>query len=270
MHRTTPDAVVSSAWRNRHLIAQLVRREINGRYRGSLLGVMWTFVNPLLMLTIYTFIFGYVFKSRWRTGSTDPVEFAVVMFAGVMLHGLIAECLNRAPSLIVGQSNFVKKVVFPLESLAWMTVGAALFHTLIAMLIFIGAIFFMQGHVPLSVLWMPVLIAPFALLVVGCVWAVSALGVYLRDIGQLTGILTSMLMFLAPVFYPVQSVPERFRPYLYANPLTFIVEQVRNVAVWNQPVDWMGWAIYCVVAYGIAWGGLAMFQRMRGGFADVL
>lgn len=263
-------SVLGSLLRNRAVIAQLVQREIVGRYRGSFLGLLWSFLNPLLMLTIYTFVFGLVFKSRWRADTTDTMEYAVVMFAGVMLHGLISECLMRAPGLIVGNANFVKKVIFPLDALAWVSVGAALFHMVIAMVIFVLAIVLWQGHVLLSVLLVPVLIMPFALLTVGLVWFVSALGVYLRDIGQLMGIVSSLLMFLAPVFYPLHAVPEAFASYLYLNPITFIVEQVRNAAIWGRPIDWAGWGIYCVVAYVVAWFGLMCFQRMRRGFADVL
>lgn len=265
-----PLSVMRSLLQQRALIGQLVKREVAGRYRGSFLGVFWSFLNPLLMLTIYTFVFGVVFKSRWRPDATDHMEFAVVMFAGVMLHGLISECITRAPSLIVSNVNFVKKVVFPLETFAWVSVGAALFHTLIAMVILLIAIVVWQGHLLLSVLLVPILLIPFALMTVGFVWFVSSLGVFLRDIGQLMGIVSSLLMFMAPVFYPLHSVPKALAPFLYLNPITFIVEQVRNVAIWGNPVDWAGWAIYCVVAYAIAWLGLMWFQRMRGGFADVL
>lgn len=265
-----PLSVARSFLGHRQLIGQLVKREIVSRYRGSFLGVVWSFINPLLMLVIYTFVFGLVFKSRWRPTSSDPMEFAVVMFAGVMLHTLISECITRAPALIVGNVNFVKKVIFPLDAFAWVSVGTALFHMLIAMLIFVVAIFVWQGHVLPSVLLVPVLILPFALMTVGFVWFVSSLGVYLRDIGQLMGIVSSLLMFLAPVFYPLHSVPAGLADYLYINPITFIVEQVRAAAIWGTPVDWLGWGIYCVVAYIVAWLGLIWFQRMRGGFADVL
>ncbi|WPB57801.1 ABC transporter permease [Xylophilus sp. GOD-11R] len=265
-----PTDVLRSLLVNRHLIVQLVRREISGRYRGSFLGVLWTFVNPLLMLAIYTFIFGYVFKSRWRSDAASPIEFSVVIFAGVMLHTLIAECINKAPTLIVGQTNFVKKVIFPLHCLAWVTVGSALFHTLISIFIFLVAVAFMQGSLSIGILWMPVLIAPFALMVAGVVWVVAALGVYLRDIGQLMGLMSSVLMFLAPIFYPLQSVPDRFRAILYLNPLTFVVEQVRAVAIWGQPVDWVGWCVYTAVSFLVAACGLTVFQRLRSGFADVL
>lgn len=270
LYSLNPLSVVHSLLSHRALIVQLVKREIVGRYRGSFLGVVWTFINPLLMLAIYTFVFGVVFKSRWRSESSDYMEYAVVMFAGVLLHSLLADCIMRAPSLIVDKVNFVKKVVFPLEALAWVVVGVALFHTLIAMIIFTGAIIVWQGQVPLSVLLVPIVIIPFALITVGLVWFISSLGVYLRDIGQIMGIVSSLLMFLAPVFYPLHSVSKVFSDYLYLNPITFIVEQVRNAAIWGRPVDWIGWFLYLMVAWLVAWFGLTWFQRLRGGFADVL
>ena len=263
-------SVWQSFFANRALIFQLVKREIASRYRGSLLGLIWPFVNPLLMIVIYTFIFGVVFKSRWRTESSDPIEYAVVMFAGILLHSLIAECIMRAPTLIINNVNFVKKVVFPLESLAWVSAGSALFHTLIALIIFVGTILLWQGYVPPSIFLVPIILIPYCLLIVGLVWFISALGVYLRDISQLMGIISSLLMFLAPVFYPLSAVPKSFSAYLYLNPITFIVEQVRNVAIWGKPFDWMGWAVYSLLALIIAWIGLNWFQSMRRGFPDVL
>ncbi|MBB1635746.1 MULTISPECIES: ABC transporter permease [Cupriavidus] len=265
-----PLIVVQSVLANRSIITQFVKREVAGRYKGSFLGLLWTFINPLLMLLIYTFVFGVVFKSRWRPASTDHLEFAVVMFAGVLVHGLIAECLQRAPTLVVSNPNFVKKVVFPLETLPWIAIGSALFHTLVASVILIGAIFIWQGHLPLTVVLVPVILLPFVILIAGLVWLLASLGVYLRDLGQVMGIVTSLLMFMAPVFYPLQSVPERLRPLLYLNPITFIVEQIRNAAIWGTGIDWLGWLIYLAVGYCVAWAGLAWFQKTRKGFSDVL
>jgi lipopolysaccharide transport system permease protein len=267
---SNPLHVVLSMYRYRSLIHQLIRREIAMRYRGSFLGVFWSLITPVLMLTIYTFVFGVVFKSRWRQDSTDQLEFAVVMFAGVVVHSLISECLTRAPGLIVGNANFVKKVVFPLEVFAWVSVGTALFHALIAMLVFAAAIVVWQGHIPWSAILVPVIFLPYIVLIVGLTWILSSLGVYLRDLGQVMGIVSSMLMFMAPVFYPLQSVPERLAPLLYLNPITFIVEQVRNVAIWGRPVDWAGWVVYSTIACLLAWAGRAWFLRMSKGFADVL
>ncbi len=265
-----PLAVLQSLLLHRGIIRQFVKREVTGRYKGSFLGLLWSFITPLLMLVIYTFVFGVVFKSRWRSEHTGTMEFAVVMFAGIVVYGLIAECLQRAPLLVVGNPNFVKKVVFPLEILPWVTIGAALFHAAIAFSILIGAIVLWQGYVPMTVLLVPVILLPFVLLTAGLIWLLASLGVYLRDLGQIMGIVTAFLLFMAPVFYPLSSVPETMRVFLYLNPVTFIVEQIRNAAIWGEAVDWRGWLIYLLISYLVAWAGLSWFQKTRKGFADVL
>ncbi|GGD69316.1 ABC transporter permease [Caballeronia grimmiae] len=265
-----PLAVIDSLVSQRALIYQFVKREVSGRYKGSFLGLFWSFVNPLLLLSVYTFVFGVVFKSKWRPASTSHFEFAVVMFVGVLTHGLLAECINRAPGMIVANTNYVKRVVFPLETLTWITIGTALFHTFIASLILIGGILLWQQHLPISALAVPLILVPYVLLIAGVTWFLMSLGVFLRDIGQLMSIVTSLLMFLSPVFYPTTSVPEELRFLIEWNPLTFVIEQLRNALIWGNPLDWLGILKYFVFGYIAAWFGYAWFQRTRGGFADIL
>jgi lipopolysaccharide transport system permease protein len=265
-----PLAVVYSLTENWNLIVQFVKREVAGRYKGSFLGLFWSFITPLLMLSIYTFVFGFVFKSRWRPTSTDHIEFAVVMFVGVLAHNLISECLTRAPMLVVGNPNYVKKVVFPLQTLPWIAIGTALFHMLVASIILLVAILLWQGHIPWTVIFVPVILLPFIVLIAGLVWFLASFGVFMRDLGQVMGIVSSLLMFMAPVFYPLTSVPPRLRAIIMLNPLTFVIDQIRNVAIWGGQVNWFGWAIYSVIAYIVASLGLFWFQKTRKGFADVL
>ncbi|TAL98902.1 MAG: ABC transporter permease [Paraburkholderia sp.] len=265
-----PLAVVLSLTEHWPLIVQFVKREVMGRYKGSFLGVFWSFVTPLLMLAIYTFVFGFIFKSRWRAASSDHVEFAVVMFVGVLAHNLIAECLTRGPLLVVGNPNYVKKVVFPLQTLPWIAIGTGLFHMLVASVILLIAIFLWQGHIPWTVVFVPVILLPFVVLIAGLVWFLASFGVFMRDLGQVMGIVSSLLMFTAPVFYPLSAVPPALRSIIVLNPLTFVIEQIRNVAIWGGQVNWGGWLVYAVVAYAIAWLGLLWFQKTRKGFADVL
>jgi lipopolysaccharide transport system permease protein len=265
-----PLAVVYSLTENWHLIVQFVKREVAGRYKGSFLGLFWSFITPLLMLSIYTFVFGFVFKSRWRAASDDHIEFAVVMFVGILAHNLISECLTRAPMLVVGNPNYVKKVVFPLQTLPWIAIGTALFHMLVASVILLVAILLWQGHIPWTVIFVPVILLPFVVLIAGLVWFLASFGVFMRDLGQVMGIVSSLLMFMAPVFYPLTSVPPRLRSVIMLNPLTFIIDQIRTVAIWGGQVNWLGWAIYAVIAYVIATLGLLWFQKTRKGFADVL
>ncbi len=265
-----PRVVFHSFLAHRPLIMQFVRREVAGRYKGSFLGVLWSFITPVLMLAIYTFVFGFIFKSRWRPASDDVGEFAIVMFVGLLTHGMVAECINRAPVLVVGNPNYVKKVVFPLPALAWITLGTALFHMLIASTVLIVAVLFWQGHLPLTALLAPIVLLPLLLLTVGLIWILSALGVYMRDLSQVTGILTALLLFLAPIFYPLGSVPAGFQTAVMFNPLTFIIEQLRAVLIWGHGINWWGWCLYVLIAYAVAWIGLVWFEKARKGFGDVL
>jgi lipopolysaccharide transport system permease protein len=220
---------------------------------------------------VYTFVFSVIFKSRWGVGGEESkTQFAVVLFVGMMVHGLFAEVLNRAPSLILSNVNYVKKVVFPLEILPVIAMGAALFHCLISLSVLLAAFLLFNGYLQWSVVFIPLVLLPLVILTMGIAWMLASLGTFLRDVGQTIGIITMVLMFLAPVFYPVTAVPEDFRPWLMANPLTFIIEQAREVLIWGRIPDWTGLATYTLVAIAVAWAGYAWFQKTRKGFADVL
>lgn len=268
---TSLKALTISLWRNRQLIVQMARREVAGRYRGSALGLAWSFFNPVFMLGVYTFVFSVVFKVRWGMGDEESkTQFAVVLFVGVIVHGLFSEVLNRAPNLILGNVNYVKKVVFPLEILPVVSMGAALFHSLISLCVLLIAFAIFNGYLHLTAAYIPLVLLPLVMLTLGLAWMVASLGVFLRDVGQSIGIITMVMLFLAPVFYPVSAVPESFRPFIMANPLTFIIEQAREVLIWGNSPNWFGLGIYTVAATAVAWAGYAWFQKTRKGFADVL
>jgi lipopolysaccharide transport system permease protein len=256
---------------NRLLISQLIRREVTGRYKGSIFGLAWSFFNPILMLTVYTFVFSVVFKARWGTsGTEDKTQFAIVLFVGMIVHSLFAEILNRAPTLVLSNSNYVKRVVFPLEILPIVSAGAALFHCVISLLVLLAAFFLFNGHVKWTALYTPLIFLPLVILSLGFAWFLASLGVFVRDVGQTVGIITTVLMFLAPVFYPANALPEEVRPWLMANPITFIIEQARNVLIWGQQPNWMGLIVYSVLATAVAYIGLYWFQKTRKSFADVI
>lgn len=265
-----PAAIWSSAWANRGLLRALIRREVMGRYRGSALGILWSFFNPVLMLLVYTFVFSVVFKARWHAHSDSRTEFAFVLFAGLIVFNLFAECVNRAPTLVLANANYVKKVVFPLEILPWVSLGSALFHALVSLLVWLVAYAIFFGVPPVTVLLFPLVVLPVLLLLLGLSWALASLGVFLRDVSQVIGILTMAMLFLAPVFYPVTALPEEFRPMLYWNPLTGPIEEMRAVLFWGRLPDYGRLALDTVVAALIAWLGFAWFQKTRKGFADVL
>lgn len=266
----TPREMVASLVRNRALINASIKREVLGRYRGSLMGVLWSFFNPVFMLAVYTFVFSVVFKARWSGGSDSKTEFALILFAGLMVFSLFAECINRAPGLIMANANYVKKVVYPLEILPWVALGAALFHMLVSLAVWLVAYMIFFGVPHITVLYLPLVAFPLLLLIMGLSWALAALGVYLRDITQFIGILTSVLMFLSPIFYPASALPEDYRGLLMFNPLTPVIEQAREVLFWGKAPDFEVLAIYLVVSSSLMWLGFAWFQKTRKGFADVL
>ncbi len=265
-------ALAKSLWRNRKLTLQMSKREVVGRYKGSAMGLAWSFFNPVFMLVVYTFVFSEIFKSRWGgVGADDSkTQFALILFVGMIVFGFFAEVLNRSPSLILSNVNYVKKVVFPIEILPVIAMGAALFHSFISLGVLLTAFMLFNGYLHVTVILIPIVLLPLVILTLGLAWMLASLGVFLRDVGQTIGIITTVLMFLSPIFFPVTAVPERFRPIMMANPLTFIIEQAREVLIWGHFPDWIGLGIYTLVATFVAWAGYAWFQKTRKGFADVL
>jgi lipopolysaccharide transport system permease protein len=250
----------------------MTKREVVGRYKGSVMGLAWSFFNPVFMLIVYTFVFSEIFKSRWTgVGADDSkTQFAVVLFVGMIVLSLFSEVVNRAPSLIVSNANFVKKVVFPIEILPVISMGAALFHNAISLSVLLAAFVIFNGYLHWTVILIPFVLMPLIILSTGLAWVLASLGVFLRDVGQTVGILTTVLTFLSPVFYPVAAVPPRFRPFIMANPLTFIIEQAREVLIWGNLPNWYGLFVYSIIAALFAWAGYVWFQKTRRGFSDVL
>lgn len=270
-HSASPREMFASGWRNRSLIKALVVREILGRYQGSVFGLLWSFFNPVLLLAVYTFVFSVVFKARWGgPGDESQMHFAVILFVGILVHGLFAEVANRAPSLILSNPNYVKKVVFPLEILPVVALGSALFHLCISLLVLLATLLLLNGAVHWTALFFPLVLLPLVVFTLGIAWMLASLGVFLRDVNHVIGLITMLMMFLSPVFYPITAVPEIYRPWIYANPLTFILKASRDVLIRGQMPEWGGLFVYGVIASAVAWAGFAWFQKTRKGFADVL
>jgi lipopolysaccharide transport system permease protein len=256
------------------LILGMSKRDVVGRYKGSIMGLLWSFLNPLLMLAVYTFFFAVVFKSKWGVipGGAEESKtlFAVILFVGMIVHGLFAEVLNRAPMLILSNVNYVKKVVFPLEILPVISMVSALFHSAVSLSVLLIVFVIFNGFIHWSIIFIPFVILPFVIFTLGCGWILASLGVYARDVGQTIGLAMTVMMFLSPVFYPISSLPVEFRPWILANPLTFIIEQARAVLIWGQLPNWYGLFKYTLLASAVAWLGFVWFQKTRKGFADVL
>jgi lipopolysaccharide transport system permease protein len=268
---TSPREIAASVSRNRSLILAMVKREVVGRYRGSIMGLAWSFFSPLLMLMIYTFVFSVVFKARWGVGGEESrTDFAIILFVGMIVHGLFAECINRAPALILSNVNYVKKVIFPLEILPWVALGSALFHTAISVAVLLLSQLILNQQLPWTSILFPLVLLPLVFIAIGFAWFLAAFGVFVRDVGQLTGMFTTVLLFLSPVFYPISALPPKYQGWLLLNPLAFIIEEGRKVLVWGQLPNIERWGIMMAAGMLTAWIGFAWFQKTRKGFADVL
>ncbi|TJV53569.1 MAG: ABC transporter permease [Mesorhizobium sp.] len=257
------------------LIVSLIRREIAGRYRGSALGLLWSLLNPLFMLAVYTFVFGVVMKSRWTTPDQQSAthstgEFSVILFCGLIVFQFFAEVISLAPGLIVGNANYVKKIVFPIQILPVVSVGAALFHAAVSLLVLLVFVYVVFGAIPLTVVLAPVVFAPLIVMVLGMVWALASIGVYFRDMGQIVAPLVTATLFLSPVFFQRTALPVWLQPWLSLNPLAIPVEGFRDVVIFGAGPDWMALAYYSLVATVVAFLGYQFFQKTRRGFADVL
>lgn len=267
-----PVQMARGLWRQRDLIARLTAQEVAQRYRGSFLGVVWSFVTPILMLAVYAFVFSIVFQARWGDagGAVRTGEFALTLFAGLIPFGVFSEVVNRAPTIVLGMPSYVKKVVFPLEILPVVAVGSAVVQSLISTAILLVASALFLGRVSP---YAPLVVAayvPLVLLTVGLAWFLASLGVYVRDIGQAIGVATQVLFFLSPIFYPVSAVPEHLRFVLYANPLTMILTGFRRTLLWDAGPEWGAWLALTIGTGLVALFGYAWFMQTKKGFADVM
>ena len=236
-----------------------------------MIGLAWSLFNPLLMLMVYTFVFSVVFEAKWGTESQGGQgEFSVILFTGMIVFNLFSECFNRSPILIVSNVNYVKKVVFPLEILSWVVLGNSLFHALISLVVLLAAELILLGHIPLTALLLPVVLLPFLMMLAGMSWFLAAAGVFIRDIGQTTGVLTTVLMFTSPLFFPLSALPESIQPWLLLNPLAFFIEETRRVVIWGSFPSPESTMISYLVGLLVASVGYTFFQKTRKGFADVL
>ncbi len=274
-----PPGLFGTLRHNRFLISQLTQREVVGRYRGSHLGIFWSFINPVLLLCIFTFVFKYIFNARMVVGHKEEgwADFALQLFAALIIFNLFAECLSRAPNLILLNANYVTKVVFPLELLPVTVVLGSVVHLLISFLpLCLGALITREGHLHAAVLLWPLLLVPVVCWALGVTWIVSALGAFLRDLNEVMLALTQILMYSSAVFYSVASleqnknVPEMVRTLVRLNPLAYFSEQSRNLVVWGEPMNWTGYGWVTLSGLVAMIVGYKLFMGVKQAFADVI
>lgn len=266
-----PWSALRNLWRHRQLTLELAKRDIQGRYRAAHLGLIWSLVTPLVLLATYTFVFAVVFKARW---GSDPHEsramFALVAFCGVLVFTVFSEVVGKAPTLIVGNPNYVKKVVFPLEVFVPSAVLSALFNLLVGLFVWMAGRLFLVGLPPWTIIWLPAVLLPVCLLAMGVSWFLASVGVFVRDVGHAVALILQVLFFGTPIFYRLDSVGQPFRRVLELNPLTHAVEDARGVLMYSRPPEWGAWLWSFVVTASLAVLGYAFFMKSKRAFADVL
>jgi lipopolysaccharide transport system permease protein len=255
--------------RYRSLTTELTKREILGRYRGASFGMLWSIFSPFLMLMVYSFAFGRVMGNRWPQSHAGQ-SFSLILFVGLIVHGFLAESVIRGPTLVTGNVNYVKRIIFPLPILPWPMLISAAFHLITNYLVFLGLSLILGSGISWLAVLFPLVMVPLFILSLGVAWILAALGVYFRDISQITGVLTTALLFTSSAIVPISAIAPKYQTIFKLNPLTFIVDQARNVALWGQFPDWIGLSIYTVTALAFAYLGFLIFLLAKGGFADVL
>jgi len=269
--KKTSNFILPNMWRHRDLIKQFMWREVVSKYKGANLGMLWSFINPLVMLLVYTFVFGIVFKSKWGIQLSDSqAEFALTLFSGIITYSIFSDSLNKASGLIVLNPNYVKKVIFPLEIMPVASLGAILVHSAISLLIFIAGKAIFIGNINWILLLYPIILIPLLMLCMGLSWFLASLGVFIRDMGQTIVIITQILFYMTPVFYPISAVPKEFQNIMLLNPISTIVENGRNVLMWGTLPDWYSLGKVTVISFIIMEIGYFWFIKTKNAFADVI
>lgn len=259
--------MLSTLWKNRSLVIELSKREFSGRYQESFGGVLWSLAQPLFLLSVYTIAFGVILQARWGfSGSTR--EYALMLFAGLIIFNAFSECLVKSPTLITNNPNFVKKIVFPLELLPVVSAISALMHALIATLVWFVGYSILIGAPKATALLFPLILLCFFPLLLGIGWLLAALGVLVRDIGQLSGMISHTLLFLTPIFYSIEAAPPLLQKLLMLNPLTYLVEQFRLIMYYGLQPAMKGLLLYFSLASLFALLAYILFRRLRPTFAD--
>lgn len=265
-----PIGFFKSGWQNRKLVFRLARREIESRYRGSFLGILWSVLVPVIMLFVYAFVFTVVFQAKWEIPAGGKGHFVLLLFTGLIIFNLFAECLNRAPGLMISYISYIKKVVFPLEILPWVTLVVALFNAAISYSVLGVAYLVLLGAPPLTALYLPLMVLPILFFSLGLTLFFSSVGVFVRDLQQLMGLITMVIMFLSPLFYPLSALPESFRNLIQFVPLALSIEESRKVLFLGQSPDLIIWSAYLACSWLVAWLGFVWFMKTKKGFADVV
>ncbi|HAT8606378.1 ABC transporter permease [Legionella pneumophila] len=266
---THPKEMFASFWRYRGLLYQLIKRDILGRYKRSSMGLLWVVLSPLLMLTMYTVVFGVILQVRWP-GVDNCLMYSLILYIGLTIFTFFSECLSAAPNLIASKSHLVKKIIFPLEIYPLVPIGSACFFALINTFLSCIYCYFVLGTVHLTALFLPILYLPLVFLTIGLSWIFCSLGILISDIEHVMRFLLRIALYLSPVFYSIKKIPPEFQPYLFINPLTYIIEQAREMMVFGVLPDLSSFLLYFSFCLGCSYLGFYWFQTTREEFAEIL
>ncbi|MGH9901878.1 MAG: ABC transporter permease [Pyrinomonadaceae bacterium] len=255
--------------RRAELILTLARRELAARYRGSVFGLVWALLTPVVMIAIYTFIFAGIFGARFGAGGS-AWDYAVYLFCGLLPWTAFQEAIQLSSNVIVARANLVKRVVFPLETLPAAQTLVALAGQAFGTAALLVAVVIIRGELHPTLLWLPALVAPQLIATLGGAWFIASLGVFLRDTTQAVGLVLTAWLFLTPIIYPESVVPEAYRPFIDANPFTTLVRSYRRVMLEGAPPDWGGLAYFTAFALALFVFGYWWFAKTRKNFADVI
>lgn len=262
-----PLRILVELYARRLLLIQLVKRDVLLRYRGAMFGVLWIFLSPLIMLAIFAFVFGRVFQARWPQADGD-VPFWILLYGGLIAFNLFAETVSRSPTAVRSYPSYVKKIIFPVEILPVVPLGASLVHVIFNLLILVVVLAF-TGYLHATMLWYPLLLLPLLFFSLGLAWFLAAWGVFIKDMTQIVPVFVQMLLFLSPVFYPISALPQKLQPLYLHNPIGAVIEASR-AAILGNPIPWQAWLwalAFSILAFVL---GYAFFRHSREEFADVL
>lgn len=279
-----PSSVRGMLWSNRELIGQFTSREVLERHKGAYFGVAWNILNPLITLAIYTFVFGYIFQSRWseahalatvdgEAGASKAaagLSFVLPFFLGHSLFHFFTECVNRAPTVITQRPNLVRKVMFPVEILPVVSVLSSAVYLLVSIPCLLGVQLIATHRLEPTALLLPLIVLPLVLMCMAASWVLAAVGVFVRDAKHVVLVLTHLFMFVSPVFYPVERIPESWRGVYMLNPLAIIIEDARSAVLWGKMPGWPKLTVLIVGSFIAAQVAYAIFMRARRGFGDVI
>ncbi len=256
---------------HRFLISQLTKKDITQRYRGSALGFLWSILSPLFTLAIYTFVFGFIFKAKWGIDTGESkADFALILFSGLIFHAMMTECLTAAPTLMSTHSNFVKRVVFPLEILPWTTLLSSLYHFMMSFAVLVFFYIVVNQTFPVGIIFVPIIMIPFCILLIGLMWILSSLGVFFKDLSQIMQMASTLLLFTSPILYPLSMVPEKLHFLIYLNPLTLIIEQMRDILFHGSFSLTQNLLLYLSISCILAIIARNLFKKLKLSFADLL